>query len=68
VAGRHPDIRDNHVRPLASCGLEQRIEVPADRDDLETGLRLEKATETFTDEEAVLGEHEADRHGPRIRR
>ena len=41
---------------------EQRVEVAADGDDLELGLRLEQAPHALADEVVVLGEHEADRH------
>jgi hypothetical protein len=31
-------------------------------------LCLEQATQAFADEEVILGQHEPDRHGMRIRR
>ena len=68
VTRRHPDVGDHDVRGLAIDGLEQRVEVPADRGDLEPGLRVEQAPDAFTDEVMVFGEHDADRHGRRIRR
>jgi hypothetical protein len=55
-------------RPLAIDGLEQRVEVPGDCHDFKSGLRLEQAPDAFADEIVVLGEHEPDRHGRRIRR
>ena len=49
-------------------GLEQRLEVAADGDDLEPGLGLEQAPHALADEVVVLREHDPDRHGRRIRR
>ena len=68
VSRRHPDVGDHHVRDLAIDGLEQRVEVPADRHDLEPGLRVEQPPDAFADEVVVFGEHDADGHGRRIRR
>ena len=64
----HPDVGDHHVRGLAIDGLEQRVEVSADRGDLEPGLRVEQPPDAFTDEVVVFGKHDADGHGRRIRR
>jgi hypothetical protein len=68
VIWRHADVGDHHVRPFSIDGREQRVEVPANRGDLKSGLPLEQAPDAFTDEVVVLGEHEADRHRRRIRR
>jgi hypothetical protein len=64
----HPDVGDHHVRSLALDGRKQRIEVLADRGDLEIRLCLEQAPDAFAEEVVILGEHDADRHGRRIRR
>ncbi len=64
---RHPDVGDHHVRGLAIDGLEQGVEVPADRGDLEPGLGVEQPSDALADEVVVFGEHDADGHGRRIR-
>jgi hypothetical protein len=64
----HPDVGDDHVRSLAIDGLEQGVEVSADRRDLDTGLRVEQLADAFTNEVVVFGKHDADGHGRRIRR
>jgi len=66
--GGNADIGDQHVRGLSVDGLEERVEVPTDRGDLEPGLRLEQAPDAFPNEVVILREHEPDGHGPRIRR
>ena len=67
MARRHPDVGDDDVRALAIDGLEQRVEVPTDRRDLEAGLRVEQPPDALADEVMVFGEHDADGHGRRIR-
>ena len=68
VAGRHADVGDHDVWPLHVDGGEERIEVTARRCHLEPRLRLEQPPDALADEVVVLREHEADRHGKRIRR
>ena len=68
VAGRHPDVRQDHVGALGVDRGQQRSEIAAHRGDLELGLHLEQAPNPFTNEVVVIREHESDRHGQRIRR
>ena len=68
VARRHADVGDDDVRPFRVDRGEQRVEIAAHGRDLEVGLRLEQTPDALADEVVILGEHEPDRHGQRIRR
>ncbi|HET6656282.1 MAG TPA: hypothetical protein VFG61_00165 [Gaiellaceae bacterium] len=68
VLGRHADVRDDDVGPLGLDRLEQRVEVLANRRDLEVVSSREQAAQGLADEVVVFGEHESDRHVLRIRR
>jgi hypothetical protein len=68
AARRHADVGDDDVRVFCVNRGEQRAEVAADGRDLEVRPRLEQTPHTFADQVVVLGEHEPDRHGKRIRR
>jgi hypothetical protein len=68
VPRRHADVGDDDVGPLGVDRVEQRGEIPADRDDLDVVLRVEQAPKTLSDELLVLGEHDPDGHRVRIRR
>ena len=52
----------------ASTAASSEPRSPHDGHDLEVGLRLEQPPDALADEVVVLGEHEPDRHGARIRR
>ena len=41
---------------------KERIEIAADGNDLELGLRLEQPPQAFADEKMVFREHHPDRH------
>jgi hypothetical protein len=68
ASGWHADVRDDHLGPVCGNSLEQRIEVAADRRDLELVPGLEQTPEALADQVLVFGEHDPNRHGPRIRR
>ena len=67
-AGRHADVRDDDVGLLGLDRLEQRVEVLANRCDLEVVSSREQPSQGLADEVVVIGEHEPDRHVLRIRR
>ena len=46
---------------------EQGVEVAAHRRDLDVGLGLEQPLHALAHEQMILGDHEPDRHGARIR-
>ena len=64
---RHPDIGHHDVRRLTVDRLEQGVQVPADRGDLEAWLSVDQPSNTFANEVMILCEHDADGHGRRIR-
>jgi hypothetical protein len=67
VARRHANVGYDDVRSLGVDRGEQGVEVAAHGCDLEVGLRLEQAPDSFTHEVVIVGEHESDRHAGRIR-
>ena len=67
VAGRHADVGDDHVRMLRLHGGEQGIEVAAHGRDLDVGIGLEQPPHALAHEEMIVGDHEPERHGARIR-
>ena len=67
VAGRHADVGDDHVRTLRLHRGEQGVEVAADRRDLDVGIGLEQPLHALAHEQMIIGDHEPDRHGARIR-
>ena len=64
---RHADVGDDDVGPFGLHGLKQFVEVAAGGHDLEVGLRLEQAPHPLAHEVVVVGEHDSQRHGVRIR-
>jgi len=62
LARGHADIRDHDVRTFDLDRGEQRIEIGADRGDLDVGLRGEQPSDPLTDEVVVFCEHHASRH------
>jgi len=63
----HADVGDDHVRMLRLHGGEQGVEVAADGSDLEVGIGLEQTRDALAHEEMILGDHQPDWHGARIR-
>ncbi len=71
----HADVADHHVGRLPGDRLRQRGAVLAYTDELDLFGRLEELGEALADEEAVLGDHDAQGHmrsvwrtGPRFTR
>ena len=67
VAGRHPDVGDDHVGMFCLDRGEQGVEVDAHRDHLDVCLRVEQPSHAFADEVVILREHHPDRHMGTIR-
>ena len=67
VAGRHPDVGDDHVRTLRLYRGEQGVEVAANGRDLELGICFEQPSDALAHEEMIIGDHQPERHGARIR-
>ena len=63
MPGGHPDVGDDDLGPLRVYGAEERVEVLADGNDLELGLRLEQAAHPFANEVVVVRQDHPDRHG-----
>src|SRR5215211_772445 len=59
----HPDVGDDDVGMLALAGLAQGVAVPDGRDDLDLGIPLEQLADPLADDEVVLSQRDADRHG-----
>jgi hypothetical protein len=67
VSRRHPDVRDDDVRPLRVDRCKERGEVATHGRDLDALRTVEQTAEALADQILVLGEHDADRHRLRIR-
>jgi hypothetical protein len=68
VARRHPDVRDDDLRPLCIYRCQQGVEVAAHGNDLDGGLGVEEPLDTLAHDQVIIREHDPDRHGGRIRR
>ena len=66
AARGHADVGDDDVRSLRLDGGEQRVQVLADRDDLDLGLGLEQPPHALADEIVIICEHDANRHAVAI--
>ena len=64
IAEDHLLVREGIRRLLET---DPDIEVAADRRDLELRVGFEQPPDAFAHEEMILGDHQPERHGARIR-
>src|SRR3954451_16120322 len=63
---RHPDIRDNHIRPRPLYRGQERRLVVCDRDEIDVRRPLENMRQHVSDHDRVISEYDSDRHGRRM--